>query len=486
MKTVAFRSCLCAGLFGIATLFAGCASVGGPGGYPGGYPGTAPGAYPPVSYPPRPGGFPWYNVGYPRFPGRPSIPVVVNPTPIPGAPGTPVPVPNPNPGTPGTTPTVPIGMPGPAVPNENSLDYWSPWPLPPRGNLSSAAISRARHELNDVKTGRRDQPALQFPQSGEPLLSVSRSGREARQLDLFDDAVSASDSNLRYHGGRTIRDLHYVNLYVSGDTRWSRTDVEQIDSRLSAAMRDENLNNVLLQYFGNQPIRSTPLPSHPLVGYTPKTISRGDIQHILAWLHRQGFLNSFDLQNTVFNLLLPPGSVLTVDNRATFVVSDEVSDSVPGQSGNTVPPFEEGDSTSGLAGYHGSVVTANDARVYYTVSVYSERGSSGALNGIPVFRESWKNVVATLYHQLIETRTNPDVEEAMRQASDANASQYLGWVSDSGLEIGDLSLLTTGPLSTVFREVPLRNGGAPVPIQLPWSNAKHGPEGPISQPHPLP
>jgi len=207
---------------------------------------------------------------------------------------------------------------------------------------------------------------------------------------------------------------------------------------------------------------------------------------MIGWLHHQGFLKSFDLQNTVFNLLLPAGSVLTVDDRASIFVNEEVTNSVPGQSSSAVPAFEDGDSRTGLAGYHGSVATASNDRVYYTVSVYSEHGANGTTNGIPVFREPWKNVVATLYHQLIESRTNPDVEEAMRRASDKNAKQYLGWVSDSGLELGDSPIRANLPLSSVFREVPLANGSGVVPVQLPWSNAARGPEGPIPQPHPLP
>lgn len=332
--------------------------------------------------------------------------------------------------------------------------------------------------------GRRSAMALQNPQPHDQYQTVSHSVE--RDLDLFSDASSVSGHDLKYHGGRTIRDLHYVNFYVSGDTKWSRTDIEQIDTRLTAAMRDTQLNNVLLQYFDNQPIRTTALPSHPLVGYTPKTVTRGDIQAMIGWLHHQGFLSSFDLQNTVFNLLLPPGSVLTVDDRVSFDVSDEVAASVSPRSSNGVPSFEEGDSLTGLAGYHGSVVTANNERVYYTVSVYSQRGTGGTTNGIPAFAEPWKNVVATLYHQLVESRTNPDVEEAMRNASEENAKQYLGWVSESGLEVGDGPIRSNIPLSSIFREVPLTNGSGTVPVQLLWSNAIHGPEGPISSPHALP
>ena len=131
-------------------------------------------------------------------------------------------------------------------------------------------------------------------------------------------------------------------------------------------------------------------------------------------------------------------------------------------------------------------MTADGGRVYFAVGVYSQRFTNGATNGIPVFREPWKNVVATLYHQLTEARTDPNVEDAIRDSSDLNADRNLGWVSDSGLEIGDLPLRGNVPITSVVREVPLADGSGTVPVQLPYSNFVHGAEGPIPQPHPLP
>lgn len=461
--------------------------TGGPSafpGYPGVYPYLPPRGLPPVAYPPNPGGPPCHCVGRPRFPvypGNPSIPIITDP----------VTPPNPDPGTPpDTTPTIPVGLPRPEVPDENSLEFWSPWPLPPRENSSAATTTRDQRRVRGSARVSGNTRTLRVSHRGEanntPFRRASAPREDdVRRFDLTDGASPTPAEDLKYHGGRVIRDLFYVNLYVSGDTEWSRPDVENIDSRLSAAMRDEHLNNVLLQYFENQPIRSTPLPSHPLVGYTPKTVSRGDIQNMITWLHGRRFLESFDLQNTVFNLLLPPGTVLTVDDRAVIAVKDEIAGAYSPRSMNVVPPYEDGDSLNGLGGYHGSVVTENNDRVYYTVSVYSERGANSTTNGIPVFGEPWKNVVATLYHQLAESRTNPDVEEAMRHASDGTAESYLGWVSASGLELGDFPIRADIPLPSVFREVPLANGSGAVPIQLIYSNAVHGPEGPISQPHPL-
>ncbi len=180
--------------------------------------------------------------------------------------------------------------------------------------------------------------------------------------------------------------------------------------------------------------------------------------------------------------------MLTVDNQAAnslseifsaaaFATQDAVS-----QSNSQL----ESDSSAGLGGYHGSVAIAGGGRIYFSVGVYSQRFTDGTTNGIPVFNEPWKNVVATLYHQLIEARTDPDVEDAIQNSSDLNTDRYLGWVSDSGYEIGDFPISTNVPLTNIFTEVPLADGSGVVPVQLPYSNFVHGPEGPIPQPHPLP
>lgn len=452
----------------------------GQGRFPIGYPGQPIAIHNPQPYP---GGVPWHPVGYPPFPGGPGIPIVMNPSPFPGTTPTSPGIPLPNPDTP---PTIPVGHPKPAPtsPGDDSTSFWSPWPLPPRGNRvvdrsGKSGTSAGKHVLKprSSRLAERNRAVADFP------------GHYDRSQQATEDTGLGPNEDLIYRGGRIIHDLSYVNLYVSGDTEWSAADVERIDRSLSAAMRDRNLNNVLLQYYENQSISSTALPSHPLTGYTPRTVTRGDLQNYAAYLHQQGFLDSYDLGNTVFNFLLPPGTVLTVESQAANSVgdgTDSLASAGTFETYDIVPESEEGDSLSGLAGYHGSVVVANGGRVYYSVSAYSERFTDGATNGIPVFAEPWKNVAATLYHQLVEARTNPDVEDAIRDSNDLNADRNLGWVSDGGREIGDFPLHSNIPLTSVVTEVPLADGSGRVPVQLPYSNFVHGPEGPIPQPHPLP
>jgi len=110
---------------------------------------------------------------------------------------------------------------------------------------------------------------------------------------------------------------------------------------------------------------------------------------------------------------------------------------------------------------------------------------NGTTNGIPVFDQPWKNVVATFYHELNEARTDPDVEDAIRAGNDPNAVSFLGWTSQQGEECGDFPVFEANPLTQVFQEVPLTNGPGTAPVQFQYSNAVHGPEGPTPNPETL-
>jgi hypothetical protein len=117
--------------------------------------------------------------------------------------------------------------------------------------------------------------------------------------------------------------------------------------------------------------------------------------------------------------------------------------------------------------------------IYYAISVFSETRADGSTNGIVAFDRPWKNVVATCYHELNEARTDPDVEDAIRTGQ----LTFVGWTSARGEECGDAPIRTASGLESVFREVALTDGSGSVPVQFMYSNAVHGPEGPIPRPH---
>lgn len=273
--------------------------------------------------------------------------------------------------------------------------------------------------------------------------------------------------DLIYHGGKTIPSLTYASLYVGGDA-WSADDIRSIDAALAGAMTEPTLNNVMAQYFTAVPV-TLPKPSRKLPGAAPARMSQGDVEALLTDLMNKGQLGGFDYKSTVFNFLLPPGTILS-DNPAPGGVRG-VRSGVPGAE-------DEADSLHGLGGFHGSVVVGG-ATLYYAVGVYSEQRADGTVNGIPAFDKPWKSVVATFYHELNEVRTDPDVAQAIAGAP----STVLGWTSRGGEECGDFPVFEANPLSLVFQEVPLRSGGT-APVQFMYSDFVHGPEGPIPSPRP--
>jgi hypothetical protein len=276
--------------------------------------------------------------------------------------------------------------------------------------------------------------------------------------------------DLLYHGGKTIAKLTFTNFYVGGDA-WQSGDIKNIDLALAAAMAEPRLNNVMAQYFSSVP-SSTFTGSQKLPGAAPARMSQGDVEQLVTSLHTQGKFSGFDLSSTVFNFMLPRGTVLN-DNPAPSGAQQSQSQS----QRRGVPEEEEADSLNGLGGYHGSVQTGSTT-VYYAVGVYSET-RNGQTNGIPVFDEPWKNVVATFYHELNEARTDPDVEQVIN----GGATSLLGWTSRKGEECGDFPVFEANPLTVVFQEVAITAGGS-APVQFQYSNHVHGPEGPIPNPDP--
>ena len=269
--------------------------------------------------------------------------------------------------------------------------------------------------------------------------------------------------DLNDRGGKVIPDLTYTNFFI-GEGGWRAQDRKNIDTNLERAMSDPHLNNVLLQYFrGAMKISSTFRQSTLLRGDAPSSMSQPEIEKLLRTLHTQGKLKGFDFGHTVFNFMLPRGSVLTIDDGPSDSSGSAIYASDAGEAD------EKATSLEGLGGFHGSVRIGH-ATLYYSVGVFSEGN-----NGIVAFDESWKNVVATFYHELVEARTDADVENG-----------EVAWVNNErpGEEIGDIPMTLAGPnLGKVMKEVPLADGLGTVPIQLMWSNAVHGPEGPIPVPH---
>jgi hypothetical protein len=283
--------------------------------------------------------------------------------------------------------------------------------------------------------------------------------------------------DLLFRGGTTIPDLSFVNLYVAGDTAWDAGDKTNINSSAQAIMTEPKLNAIVSQYFQGA-ISASFAGGRDLSLPVPAQISRGDIDDLVRHAVNGGLIDG-NLDTTIFNFLLPPGTVLTDDDPATGNVPAarlrRRNGDMARRRGDhplAPQPDDQASSLQGLGGYHGSVHLANQ-RVYFAVGVYSQHLTTGGDNGIVAFDQPWKNVVATFYHEMQEFRTDPDVEDAIR----TNTEKLIGWNSRRGEEIGDFPIFEDPALSGVFVEINLTGGGT-APVQLVYSNRVHGPEVP--------
>jgi hypothetical protein len=319
------------------------------------------------------------------------------------------------------------------------------------------------------------------PRSGAEAKRHPRAAlRGAQPTAIVSGLLPAPKHDLKFRGGRTLPHLSYVNFFVAGTTAWQKSDVDNINRALADAMSDPKLNNVMRQYFGNEAISTNFVGSHLLAGKKPKTVTETSAKKMVTTLFNSGQLTGLSLPSSLVNLLLPSGTILT-DGTGPGKEHDDDDDDHVHQAG--APEAEEASSLEGLGGYHGSV-DVNGQRIYYAVGVYSERRPNGHDNGIVVFDQPWKNVVGTFYHELNEARTDPDVDDAIKTGKVDN---IIGWNSDDGEECGDFPVFEAGDagnLGLVFKEVPVQGGGT-APVQFQYSNAVHGPEGPIAAPHPL-
>jgi hypothetical protein len=283
--------------------------------------------------------------------------------------------------------------------------------------------------------------------------------------------------DLQFRGGRTLPQMSYKTFYVgsawaSGAQAASRAS---LDEALSAAMTNAGLNEIVGQYFSGSEIVTQPLPSAVLDLPVQQEFDKGDIHELAERVYMSGALSALDLATCIVNFVLPPGAILSSDGGG------EARARIGRRAPPGTPDVEEEDSRNGLGGYHGSIHIMHPAKpitVYYSVAVWSEGDNGIAIPGW----QPWENACATLYHELNEARTDPDVEDAIRTGD----IRWIGWNSRSGEEIGDFPIEEAGAnLPLVFQKVEVASPPGAVPIQLLWSNRIHGPEAPGQAAHRL-
>jgi hypothetical protein len=304
----------------------------------------------------------------------------------------------------------------------------------------------------------------------KPMRIQARQGSEAERLYYGGSALPGSAfpqpkaiadgispaplEDLIFHGGKVVPQMQFQNIYLGNNEVWQPSDIASIDSGISRAMRFERLNNVMTQYFPGTSLICDARASFVLGQAGAAELDEAAVKAQVIALFDASRIADEALDVTIFNLILPSGTVLRLDDASSL---------------------------NGLGGYHGSVHFSRGARqitLYYSANVFSEMLPNGQ-NGIVAFDQPWKNVVGTLYHELNEFRTDADVNDAIEQQN----NDFLGWMSRQGREVGDQPIFAASDLSLVFQEISANDGGPKLSVQLLYSNAVHGAEGPIAQPH---
>jgi hypothetical protein len=283
--------------------------------------------------------------------------------------------------------------------------------------------------------------------------TVARRSDESVAREALAPGVSASPTDdLVFRGGKTLPQMGFQNIYLGRPSDFASKDVESIDDAITRLMRDEQLKNVVQQYFPGKKLAYDVAPSVLLDENRRNEMDEPDVQNKIIDLFDRNLILATDQDRTVFNLILAPDTVLKLSGSSSL---------------------------AGLGGYHGSVHFSRNGQnrtLYYSANVYSAI-RSGRRNGIPFFSSPWKNIVCTLYHELIESQTDPDVGDAIRQ----NDRRFIGYNSNRGQEIGDQPIAANS-LDRVFKEILTLPGPKPTPVQFMYSNAVHGAEGPGEKP----
>jgi pre-peptidase len=265
--------------------------------------------------------------------------------------------------------------------------------------------------------------------------------------------VTASPKDdLVFRGGKTLPQMGFQNIYLGRAKDFASGDVETIDDAITRLMRDEQLKEIVQQYFPGKPVSYDVAPSVILDEPRPNEMGEPEVQNKIIDLFDRNLILATDHDRTIFNLVLPPDTILKLNGSSSL---------------------------TGLGGYHGSVHFnrgGQEQTLYYSANVYSAI-RAGKRNGIPFFSKPWKNVVCTLYHELAESQTDPDVGDAIRQQD----RRFIGYNSNRGMEIGDQPI-AANTLDRVFKEVLTLPGPKPTPVQFVYSNLVHGAAGPDEKP----
>jgi hypothetical protein len=265
-----------------------------------------------------------------------------------------------------------------------------------------------------------------------------------------------------------IPNLTYQTVFVGSiwHNAYLAAQADQLDAALNAALSSTSCNAVFTQYFPTGTmISASPNGKYDTLDVAwPEIVYRDDLKSMAQKLLNDGLLPASALDSFALVLVLPPGTILSIDAER-----------------GTIPNGLN--SMEGLGAYHGQLTLQQSdgtpLPMYFCVAAWSD-GSNGT--AVPAW-DPWENTCAALYHELGEVRLCPKIDNAptvKHPPVPAPPITGLGWLAwyqspdqDEGgwQEAGDLAVIWAGALpQKVFCKGAI-NQLTDVPIQALWSNA---------------
>src|SRR3977135_440930 len=130
--------------------------------------------------------------------------------------------------------------------------------------------------------------------------------------------VSASPTDdLVFRGGKVLPQMGFQNIYLGRPSDFASDDVEHIDAAITRIMRDEQLKSVIQQYFPGKTLAYDVAPSVILDENRANEMGEPDVQNKIIDLFDRNLILASDHDRTIFNLVLPPDTILKLDGSSS-------------------------------------------------------------------------------------------------------------------------------------------------------------------------
>ena len=171
---------------------------------------------------------------------------------------------------------------------------------------------------------------------------------ESIEREALAPGVTASpQDDLVFRGGKVLPQMGFQNVYLGRSSDFAPGDAESIDDAITRVIRDEQLQDIIEQYFPGKTLSYDIAELVFLEEARPNQMDEPDVQNKVIELFDRDVILDTDLDRTCFNLVLPPDTILKLDGSSSL---------------------------AGLGGYHGSVHFFRGGQkrtLYYSANVYS-------------------------------------------------------------------------------------------------------------------